>query len=546
MSRTITRMMNRYEEEFEKELTCIHSRSNFNMLLNRIEVENNKAERNQLVSRLKKMLKDSGIVFDGDLFAYGRSVISDIACIKNLLDKIPLETGDDVTLWLLNKVQELVLDAPSPKDYMNRLVDHICKDEWSDCSLRLRMLKRFIKYGRGPLFDDPNNKNKPGAGYGGRAAREYLYQCACSNVSSGLTGKTDDYNFIAENIDEDVFDVLSDEKVDRNEMKPDGKYGLIKCVNDLSKGLFRSNQSTKKDLYILAMVLDMSFFCEDDVNGMQLDVKTDVEENLFKNYYQNNIKRFLDDSYWNGDGQLATAYEIIPSNVGINYKNYAELTYIYYISKTDLSPEEKIRRSALMIRRIKNSGVIPDRVLDTVESEKLLKNTIIHENMSEEDFYKQITENLLTKIDGINNYGPMQLAVSSAGAFDSYSELIEMIEDEGYGSGDLHQGMYLDVVSEKMTSQMKRILDVVDMLLKKDYANTKDQITRTHFISAYYDYFVNFFDNDDSGLLDFKDVYSRFKYGIDHFLISAGYPEINPKNLLDILVIISAYSHLVL
>ena len=546
MPRTITRMMNKYEEEFEKELTCIHSRSNFNMLLNRISVESNKAERNQLVSRLKKMLRDSDIEYDNDLFTEDKYIMSDIASVKDLLGRIPLETSDDVTIWLLNKVQELILDAPAPEDYLNRLVDHICKDEWTDCSLRLRLLKRFIKYGRAPLFDDPNNKNKPGAGYGGRAAREYLYQYACSKANDCISVNLDDYDFIAENLDEGVFEVLSDDEVNRNELKPDGRYGLIKCVNDLSKGLFRSNQSTKKDLYILAMVLDMSFFFEDDVHGMKLDVKTDVEENLFKNYYHNNIKRFLDDSYWNTDSQLATSYEIIPSCVGINYKNYAELTYIYYISKTDLSPEEKIRRSAMMIRRIKNSNVHPESVLDTVESEKLLKNTILPEDMSEDAFFETVTENLLTRIDGINNYGPMQFAVSSERAFTAYSDLIEIIEGEGYRKDDLHQGLYLDVATDKATLQMKKILYVADVLLKKDYAASKEQVTRTHFISAYYDYFVNFFDNDDSGLMDFKDVYSRFKYGINHFLANAGYPEINPKNLLDILVIISAYSLLVL
>ena len=78
MPRTITRMMNKYEEEFEKELTCIHSRSNFNMLLNRISVESNKAERNQLVSRLKKMLRDSDIEYDNDLFTEDKYIMSDI------------------------------------------------------------------------------------------------------------------------------------------------------------------------------------------------------------------------------------------------------------------------------------------------------------------------------------------------------------------------------------------------------------------------------------------------------------------------------------
>ena len=52
------------------------------------------------------------------------------------------------------------------------------------------------------------------------------------------------------------------------------------------------------------------------------------------------------------EGKL-NAVESDPSGQGINYKNFAEMIYIYFISK-NYEPYEKIRRSDEMIRRLAN------------------------------------------------------------------------------------------------------------------------------------------------------------------------------------------------
>ena len=144
-------------------------------------------------------------------------------------------------------------------------------------------------------------------------------------------------------MDDGIFDVISnrpsrekDESKDKfKERKKEfrKKYELILIIDDLANGRFRTNQSTKKDLYIFAMVFDMTF------NYKNRDLKqipyNDIRTELFEKYYTNNIKRVYN---VNQNGELNQAmnwsdysiqYEAIPAESGINYKNFAELVYVY-------------------------------------------------------------------------------------------------------------------------------------------------------------------------------------------------------------------------
>ena len=78
--------------------------------------------------------------------------------------------------------------------------------------------------------------------------------------------------------------------------------------------------------------------------------KTDIKTNLFRDYYANNLMRFISEMY---RGKLCE-FELDPSGQGINYKNFAEMIYLYYISK-DCSPQDKIRLSSKMIERVRQS-----------------------------------------------------------------------------------------------------------------------------------------------------------------------------------------------
>lgn len=111
------------------------------------------------------------------------------------------------------------------------------------------------------------------------------------------------------------------------------KYGLIKIANDLSKSIFKAGGSTKRDLYLFAIAFDMTYTVIKKPGHLEteelIDFNSDIEKNLFVDYYTNNLMRFITASY---AGDLSTL-ELDPSGVGINYKNFAEMIYIYYISR---------------------------------------------------------------------------------------------------------------------------------------------------------------------------------------------------------------------
>lgn len=87
------------------------------------------------------------------------------------------------------------------------------------------------------------------------------------------------------------------------------------------------------------MVYGMTYYS--GFGSERKDFKSDLEINLFRDYYTNNLIRFISDSY----KENLNEYELDPSGQGINYKNFAEMIYLYYISK-DCSAEDKVRLSA--------------------------------------------------------------------------------------------------------------------------------------------------------------------------------------------------------
>ncbi len=241
------------------------------------------------------------------------------------------ELEDRMLLILFEKYDAF----PAPDDYMKKIVDRLGgeSEEEKEDSLRLRILKRFLQYGNG-LAD---------AGYGGSAyIRKYMKE------QRGLKGAVKDVSLSDPDnlkvLNDSVFDVLETAGKDKNKTT----YALLKAADDLAGGKFREAGATKKLLYFFAMVYNMTY----DRGGDTYDPVTDFEKNLFSDYYTNNFMRYLSEGYRN---QNAGGFEQDPSGAGINYKNLAEVTYLYYLCQ-DMPASEKIRRSTDMIRRVQDAG----------------------------------------------------------------------------------------------------------------------------------------------------------------------------------------------
>lgn len=113
---------------------------------------------------------------------------------------------------------------------------------------------------------------------------------------------------------------------------------LLAMCNDLAEGNFRVTGKTKVYLYYFAFMFGMTLPLE----GKKCPDEKNLVKNLFQDFYCDNLLRTLEGIYV--DESKKTQIEKEPTGEGINYKNFAEAIYLYYLCRDDLAmcPGEKI------------------------------------------------------------------------------------------------------------------------------------------------------------------------------------------------------------
>lgn len=86
---------------------------------------------------------------------------------------------------------------------------------------------------------------------------------------------------------------------------------FLKLEDDLQSGNFRTNGRTRKDLYMFAFVFGMTSSFEKD--DLEYDERTDIEKNLFQDYYTDNLLRHISDKY----KKDSRRFDAEPSGAGI-------------------------------------------------------------------------------------------------------------------------------------------------------------------------------------------------------------------------------------
>lgn len=228
-----------------------------------------------------------------------------------------------------------------PEEYLRRLADKLTRkedEEWKSDSLRLRILKQLIKYGSCLSYKAPRRqpdgktKKKTITIFGGKGfILKYLSEKAGCRVRDAA-----EYLHL---LKDDIFDVLL--TATKDQKKEQGTYGILKMADDLASAKFQSEGTNRKSLYLFALAYDMSFNAGDTLSSAP-----DIEKSLFRDYYNNNLMRYLHGYY----RENFRSYKN-PSGQGINYKNFAEVIYLYYLA-SELEPREKIIRSNEMIFRV--------------------------------------------------------------------------------------------------------------------------------------------------------------------------------------------------
>lgn len=566
---TITRRMDSVLDGLQREFRSLCDKADFEGKIEALKKAGTKSDRSSKLRKLFDMFDMCGIEYERG---------KDNAYYEELVRNADLPSFSEIEDRMLLSLFSTHEDYPSPEDYMKRIVDRLCYEEdgWENDTLRLRILKQFIKYG--------NYLTE--AGYGGR-------KTICDYAKEKIRGKITDKIVLAE-LDDGIFDGL--ETATKAQKKPDGKFGLLKMVDDLASGKFRAEGATKKSLYLFAMVYGMTYYSRDGDTAEIIDFRTDIETNLFRDYYANNLMRFISDAY---RGRLCE-FEIDPSGQGINYKNFAEMIYLYYISK-DCSPQDKIRLSSEMIKRVQDSRFkqgkkSTDKMGGTVFYRVLFSEDVLSKPESEfEDFICENYDcdtyvgNYETK-EGTKDQkiGPIQMKTEQHSAFEEYQAILNALKKYGVALENCNYGLWFTDVAafrkkgrenlcdriaeidrEKFTEFMDLLLGINNFIgytvdetvssqnseqewnepskikTKALYVESPDAVTRTSMIVAYY-YYYNAVHENDAGnrRKNFEEVFNNFKRDIDPKLEAAYYQPLSGKNIFDVLVTFSSYAYL--
>lgn len=361
-------------------------------------------------------------------------------------------------------------------------------------------------------------------------------------------------------------------------------WTLLKLADDLAGGKFRVNGITREQLYVFAIAFDMRYYPDPSAPGY--DPGLDVVKNLFQDYYSDNLLRsVLDEEYLHNK----TFYEAEPTGEGINYKNFVEIIYLYYLCRTDLTAAEKLRRAQLVTdKAVKAAKNHPDRVFITPsEYTAAFREHFLHTLMDIRD-EDALVEYLCTHYYIYNpTYSGvrMQFASQQNTALQVYRTLARNFMNqypESFGTMydrvELNNGLDVPALLEQLTREnpddpaFLRLLDpgspFVALLtsLDKKLRTQKTRIcklcaeddteftcTRTELITLYYCYFLNVLQElvEDYGIMDLPQLYEEFCHGdgirpgIDQHLLLCRYQPISEKNAYDMFVIFALFLELI-
>lgn len=314
--------------------------------------------------------------------------------------------------------------------------------------------------------------------------------------------------------------------------------------NNLAKGRFGKSKAIKKPLYYFAFAFNMKYYSS--TVQEDYDKQKDIKKRLFEDYYSDNLISFL-------SAESSKNMEAEPSGYSINYKNFAEVIYLYYLNKEGLTPAEKLSHAENVIDKIKKlergKGRNHKADLFTEDYSKKVNDEVFR--LEEGELENYITDNFYC--DDNSKLGALEISDEQRTAFREYKNLIDEIDKRH--NEYCHKGYYIRycdnfdfvVLPEPYSSDERfcKLIDRIKLKIKTDKVlkvNDNAHITRTKMIAAYYYMYcykcLSREDNINTGL---DRIYSDFESGLNKILEESGYQKISPKNIFDSVIIIFAY-----
>lgn len=239
-------------------------------------------------------------------------------------------------------------------------------------STRLLILKQFIKqfgWCEGVIHD----KDARGEGYRCEKLRKEIseYRDRLEVAGELFDARGKEKNVISEfaaTVDESIFD-----RFDYNARGRIKSYNfrMLKVADSIAKGFFASKNPTREDLYVFSIAFEMTFSMvipDKDTNPDEYE--TDIRKNLFFDYYSDNLVNAVFNAQDVEKKEESAAREKYISGYGINYKNYLEVIYLFFISQNNMTALEKFVNARLMISECNKSeeALSEEEVVNQIEA----------------------------------------------------------------------------------------------------------------------------------------------------------------------------------
>lgn len=451
--------------------------------------------------------------------------ISNEAGLEELKSTIDLLKSKDQMLEdLVYNLYSIYDSFPETQDYLRRVIKNCGCDYIKDSdSVRVAIVKQFMAKTR----------------YNTLAINNLVREIEPS------VSECKNYSFeIINAIDERVFAIYENTK------GAGEKWPLLRLAKDLQDGLFKTNFSTRKDLYYFAFAFELKAYGSRDINDGYNPVY-DLEKNLFEDYYNNDYLVYLRNVGNN-------TFETEPTGEGVNYKNFAELIYVYYLNQEELTVTERIKGAentiSQCIKRFKEDELFYNEEDDLATSNYKKEFWInICKDGTEEDLVQFVVDTCIIP-ENINTGSKLAAASNSVTGFAYTKEFIDYISNSR-GSRqivDRNEAQKLLVKKieqivkkdeskysegDKFIQIIKRIDEFVNLgRLDLDDKNYKQ--SRTKLLTAAY--FVYRLKADPSEFT-FLELYNDFAGTVNKKLVKSRYQRLSKKNIFDIYLVLLLY-----
>ena len=479
---------------------------------------------------------------------------------NELIDLFPsLET---LETQMYRRLSEMYVYFPGTKVFIKRLVNRLGNQEFQNGSTRLRILKQFLEYIRKSVYSIKKIRTLIKDSFTEEEAASFRQ----------LKSEADKRHFYALSVKESIFAAL-DDPVSFGLKKDDVK--LLYIRDNFARGRILNQGNTRRAVFEFGIVFGMtSYNVGDPVYSSDLD----IEKNLFFDFCMNGYIDSLRERGEQAGGDIANDMLTVE---GINYKNYAEVIYLYAMNHPSMPREDKIKFAIDLIK----------------ECSSLYRKTDAYEGEEQEtQFYRGNTYATLFSKDGYaiaisdlpsyicRNYpltdqnssvSPIMQAAEQESARKEYLLLCDAYEEElqlyDRSLSDLEYTLGIfsdskegpDYCEYPFPEDLKTILLNFDRELKRHAERRNDifrgyrekeeksgKIRRDHvivrrmdFLVLYYEYFIAVHEDDnETTVLMLEDVFRSFADHLNPVFEKSRYAPVSAKSMPDVILILFAYN----